>query len=391
MAVPWTWRARSEHRNSASAAMSSGLPNRRMLLLVSASARSSSTDLPKAAARCRRSSSCRSVSVLPGGMTLTLTLSRLPSFARPLEKLATAALTAPPIKNSASGVRGAAPTILTTLPCEAFNSGQNKRVSRTQPKNFSAKPSSQTASGNSRNAPARVAPALLTSTSQRWKRSLTRLNNCSHASSLRRSPATVSGGGPSAATALAAAARFCSAEEASTVCAPSRANASAMPRPIPRLAPAMTTILPSDSPSISHPPCLPIDTVLLCLPTTRERRDHEIDLHRLQRPARAGVCPRATPRRPAGRGQRRCVSIRRPPAAARPLRRLSRRPFRYADRGDGPVPRAQAHRVFGHRRIELYGRPGVERARHQGAHHQGLRRHCRRRPHDGPAIPPLPP
>src|SRR6266550_1458969 len=175
-------------------------------------------------------------------MTLTLTLSRLPSFDRPLEKLATAALTAPPIRNSASGVRAAPPTILTTLPCEAFNSGQNRRVSRTQPKNFSAKPSSQTASGNSRNAPARVAPALLTSTSQRWKRSLTRLNNCSHASSLRRSPATVSGCGPSAAIALAAAARFCSEEEASTVCTPSRANASAMPRPIPRLAPEMTTI-----------------------------------------------------------------------------------------------------------------------------------------------------
>src|SRR6516225_6284361 len=128
-------------------------------------------------------------------MTLTLTLSRLPSFDRPLEKLATAALTAPPIKNSASGVRAAPPTMLTTLPCEAFSSGQNRRVSRTQPKNFSAKPSSQTASGKSRNAPARVAPALLTSTSQRWKRSLTRLNNCSHASSLRRSPATVSGCG----------------------------------------------------------------------------------------------------------------------------------------------------------------------------------------------------
>src|SRR5262249_39591801 len=67
---------------------------------------------------------------------------------------------------------------------------------------------------------------------------------------------------PSAATALAAAARFCSEEEASTVCAPSRANASAMPRPIPRLAPEMTTILPSNSPGISHPPCLPVDTVL---------------------------------------------------------------------------------------------------------------------------------
>src|SRR5215510_2758972 len=195
-------------------------------------------------------------------MTLTLTLSRLPSLERPLEKLATAALTEPPIKNSASGVRAAPPTMLTTLPCEAFNSGQNNRVSRTQPKNFNAKPSSQIASGNSRNAPARVAPALLTSTSQRWKRSLTWRNNCSHASSLRRSPATVSGCGPSAATALAAAARFCSEEDASTVCAPSPANASAMPRPIPRLAPEMTTILPSNSPAMSHPPCLPVDTVL---------------------------------------------------------------------------------------------------------------------------------
>src|SRR6266566_7783877 len=240
-------------------------------------------------------------------MTLTLTLSRLPSLERPLEKLATAALTEPPIKNSASGVRAAPPTMLTTLPCEAFNSGQNSRVSRTQPKNFSAKPSSQTASGKSRNTPARVAPALFTSTSQRWKRSLTRRNNCSHASSLRRSPATVSGCGPSAATASAAAARFCSEEEASTVCAPSRANASAMPRPIPRLAPEMTTILPLNSPAMSHPPCLPVDTVLLCLQTTRERGDHEIDLHRLQQPARAGVCPRATPRRPADRGQQRCV------------------------------------------------------------------------------------
>src|SRR3989454_5671747 len=42
-------------------------------------------------------------------MTLTLTLSRLPSLERPLEKLATAALTEPPIKNSASGVRAAPP------------------------------------------------------------------------------------------------------------------------------------------------------------------------------------------------------------------------------------------------------------------------------------------
>src|SRR6266516_1198356 len=205
-------------------------------------------------------------------MTLTLTLSRLPSFDRPLEKLATAALTAPPIKNSGSGVRAAPPTILITLPCEAFNSGQNSRVSRTAPKNFRAKPSSQTASGKSRNAPARVAPALLTSTSQRRKRSFTRLNNCSHAASVRRSPATVNGCGPSAAMILTAAVRFCSEEEASTVCAPARANASAMPRPMPRLAPEMTTILPSNSPGMFHSPCSPVDTLLLCPQTMAEKR-----------------------------------------------------------------------------------------------------------------------
>src|SRR4029077_6851130 len=121
------------------------------------------------------------------------------------------------------------------------------------------------------------------------------------------------------------------------VSAPPAAERGPIPAPIPRLAPEMTTTLPSNSPAMSHPPCLPIDTVLLCLQTTRERGDHEIDLHRLQQPARAGVCPRATPRRPADRGQQRCVSIRRPAAAARRLRRLSRRPFLYADRGDGPV------------------------------------------------------
>src|SRR5262245_44661611 len=254
MAAPWTWRARSEQRNSASAAMSSGLPKRRMLLWASASSRSCSTVLPSAAARCSSSCCRRSVSVLPGWMTFTLTSSRLPSLDRPLEKLATAALTDPPIRNSASGVRAAPPTMLTTLPCAAFSSGQNSRVSRTQPKNFSAEPSSQAASGSSRNAPARVAPALLTSTSQRRNRSLTSPNSRSQASSRRRSPATVNGCGPAAATALAAAARFCSDEEASTVCAPSRAKARAMPRPMPRLPPEMTTILSLNSPDI---PTLP--------------------------------------------------------------------------------------------------------------------------------------
>ncbi len=58
-------------------------------------------------------------------------------------KFAVAALTEPPIRNSGSTVRAAPPMMLTTWPCAALSSGQNRRVSRTAPKNFSAKPSSQ--------------------------------------------------------------------------------------------------------------------------------------------------------------------------------------------------------------------------------------------------------
>src|SRR3954469_1188355 len=58
-------------------------------------------------------------------MTFTLTSSRLPSLDRPLEKLAMAALTEPPIRNSGSGVRAAPPMMLITFPWEAFSSGQN--------------------------------------------------------------------------------------------------------------------------------------------------------------------------------------------------------------------------------------------------------------------------
>src|SRR5207245_7619508 len=76
---------------------------------------------------------------------------------------------------------------------------------------------------------------------------------------------------PSAAMILAAAVRFCSEEEASTVCAPARANASAMPRPMPRLAPEMTTILPSNSPGMFHSPCSPVETLLLCLQTVARK------------------------------------------------------------------------------------------------------------------------
>ncbi len=59
------WRARSEHRNSVSAEMSSGLPIRRMPSFAVASLRKSSIDLPDALERCASSSPNRSVSVAP--------------------------------------------------------------------------------------------------------------------------------------------------------------------------------------------------------------------------------------------------------------------------------------------------------------------------------------
>src|SRR5712691_1425993 len=237
---------------------------RRVPLLATAAARTSSIGWPSAAARCCSSCSVRSVAVWPGWMALTWTPSRMPSRDSPLVKFAAAALTEPPTRNSGSTVRAAPPMMLTTWPSAALSSGQNSRVSRTAPKNFRANPSSQTSSGSSAKLPARVAPALLTSASQRWNRSRTRWNSCSQPASVRRSPATVSGCGPSAPTVLAAAARLGSDEEASTVCAPARTNASAMPRPMPRLPPEMTTILPSNSPGMQSLHALQTFAVLLC-------------------------------------------------------------------------------------------------------------------------------
>ena len=55
----------------------------------------------------------------------------------------------------------------------------------------------------------------------------------------------VSGAGPPAApTVFAAASRFDSDDDTSTVCAPSFASATAMPRPMPRLPPVMTATFP---------------------------------------------------------------------------------------------------------------------------------------------------
>ena len=106
----------------------------------------------------------------------------------------------------------------------------------------------------STNAPARVAPALLTRTSQRPQRSLTFSNRLVQPESVRRSPATVTGSTPPAARmAAAATARLAADDDASTVCAPSRAKASAIALPMPRLPPLTTTTFPENSPGIASP------------------------------------------------------------------------------------------------------------------------------------------
>ena len=221
---------------------------RRMPVLLNCSALTWSGVFPCALANCSISCCIRSVSVVPGWMTLMLTSSRLPRPTRPFEKLAKAALTEPPTRNSGPGVRAAPPMMLTMLPCAAFRSGQNSRVMRTAPKNLSAKPSVHVSSASVRKSPPRVAPALLMSTSQRPKRALTSAWTCSQPLSVRRSAATVIGGGPpAAATTFAPSDRLAGFDAASTVCAPSRAKAAATARPMPRLPPVTTTTLPVNS------------------------------------------------------------------------------------------------------------------------------------------------
>src|SRR5262249_46444916 len=86
--------------------------------------------------------------------------------------------------------------------------------------------------------------------SQRLNFAFTCSNRFWQPSSLRRSPAIVSGAAPACPTVLAAAARCSAIDDASKVGAPSRSNAAAIPRPMPRLPPVTTTTLPWNSPAI---------------------------------------------------------------------------------------------------------------------------------------------
>src|SRR3954451_2784575 len=240
-------RAFSDARNTASSATSSGCPMRRRPSFAISCLRASCGVMPLACARCCKSVTTRSVSVRPGWMTLTLTPSFLPSPDSALEKFAIAAFTEPPIVNSASGVRAAPPIMLTTWPSRSFSIGQNSFESRTQAKYFSAKPSWNASSGSSRKFPERVAPALLTSTSQRPAFSFTKACSASQLSSFLRSPAKTRGFGPELPISCAVLSRLACEEAASTVCAPSRANEAAIALPMPRLPPVTTTTFPENS------------------------------------------------------------------------------------------------------------------------------------------------
>ena len=117
IAVPWMWRARSEHRNNASAAMSSGLPKRRVLFLTSASG----AQLLDRLAQRRRPLLAQLFLPLGVGIAgmndVHVDVVAVAELRQALGKLAMAALTEPPIRNSGSAVRAAPPMMLTTLPC----------------------------------------------------------------------------------------------------------------------------------------------------------------------------------------------------------------------------------------------------------------------------------
>src|SRR5262249_16100855 len=95
-------------------------------------------------------------------------------------------------------------------------------------------------------------PALLTSTSRRPKVSTVFLNSAMIASSLVRSAGSGSASPPLALMPAATSSSSSARRATSTVFAPSAANSSAMPRPIPLLAPVTIAILPWSCPAILY-------------------------------------------------------------------------------------------------------------------------------------------
>src|SRR5262245_28018316 len=193
---------------------------------------------------------CRSVSTKLGWMQLTCTPSSLPRWASAFEKAAQAALTELPMVKAASGLRPLVPPIVMSEPRRAFSSGQAARASRTWAKNFSAKPSCQSASVRAKKSPRLVVPALLTSTS-RWPNSrCTASISFDGACSSHRSTLTTIALRPLPRIVAAVSSSRASSRPVSRRSQPSSASVSAMPRPIPRLDPVTSATFPFSPRSI---------------------------------------------------------------------------------------------------------------------------------------------
>ena len=196
----------------------------------------------------------RSVSTRPGLIELTCTPSALPMSAIALVKATQAALTELPMVKGASGSLPPMPAIVTSEPRCALSSGQASRVSRTWAKNLSAKPSAQSASDSLKKSPRWVAPALLTRMSSRPKLASHRLDQRLFGALLAQIEHRDGG--------LAALGldlgrdrvqrRLVPPGDAARS-QPSSASDSAMPCPMPRLAPVTRATLPLNPSSIARP------------------------------------------------------------------------------------------------------------------------------------------
>ena len=225
--------------------MSSGSPNRTILARVTISRAAASESPPCCAAAASSQARSRSVRIYPGLTAFTCTPSRTPISASALVNDRHAPFTEPPMVKSGPGVRPPVPMMFSTAPRRCFRCGQAARTRRTAPKNFSAKPSVQSASESFRNSPRRVAPALFTTMSIAPNPSSAARTTAPGASGSRKSAASVFTLPPTLPIASAASANATLSRAAIITCAPSRANRNAMARPIPRLPPVTMAIFPA--------------------------------------------------------------------------------------------------------------------------------------------------
>src|SRR5687767_9581318 len=103
MQIPVMNDARADARKQTTSEMSSGVAMRPSLYGACATARVSATVLPLALACCSIRESQRSVRVAAGETAVTSTLDSAPRSARPLVKLISAALAAPPVRYAGVG------------------------------------------------------------------------------------------------------------------------------------------------------------------------------------------------------------------------------------------------------------------------------------------------